>query len=59
MRFAPTVASADWSIPKIAWAKSSAMRGLMAMLIVALAVLLANGWLKRAKRPSARPRRLR
>jgi len=49
------------------------MRGLMAMLIVALAVLLANGWLKRwiqspkisptkdvvAKRPSARLRRLR
>ncbi len=61
---------AKFPFPKIDVAfLASAMRGLMAMLIVALAVLLANGWLKRwiqapkisptkdvvAKRPSTRP----
>jgi hypothetical protein len=65
---------AKFPFPKIDVAfLASAMRGLMAMLIVAFAVLLANGWLKRwiqspkisptkdvvAKRPSAQPRRLR
>jgi HupE / UreJ protein len=39
---------AKFPFPKIDVAfLASAMRGLMAMLIVALAVLLANGWLKR------------
>src|SRR6516165_8775809 len=39
---------AKFPFPKIDAAfLASAMRGLMAMLIIALAVLLANGWLKR------------
>jgi len=61
---------AKFPFPKVDVAfLASAMRGLMAMLFVALAVLLANSWLKRwiqspkispakevvGKRPSARP----